>query len=231
MIHSDNTTPHPSSHYDCDVRQTIPYYETMHHEAIDLVLTVRPDVRVWLDTGCGTGYLPYLALKCFPHTRFVLADPAPAMLAEAARRLDGIDEGRVQLLPAVASEALFQYVGAVQPQVITAVMCHHYLQKKERGRALRACFDLLEPKGLFVAFENVAAATDEGVQWGLERWARYQTGQGRTAQAVADHVRRYNSAYFPITVGEHVDLLRQTGFRTVELFWFSHMQAGLYAVK
>jgi tRNA (cmo5U34)-methyltransferase len=32
-------------------------------------------------------------------------------------------------------------------------------------------------------------------------------------------------------VPEHLALLRETGFKTVELFWKSHMQAGFYAVK
>jgi len=32
-------------------------------------------------------------------------------------------------------------------------------------------------------------------------------------------------------VDEHLGLLRRAGFRNVDLFWLSHMQAGFYAVK
>jgi tRNA (cmo5U34)-methyltransferase len=45
------------------------------------------------------------------------------------------------------------------------------------------------------------------------------------------HAARFNSEYFPVTVQEHLTLLRETGFKTAELFWKSHMQAGFYAIK
>ena len=56
-------------------------------------------------------------------------------------------------------------------------------------------------------------------------------GQGRSEETVAQHLMRCNSAYYPITVREHIDLLQATGFRLVELYWYAQMQAGLYAVK
>jgi tRNA (cmo5U34)-methyltransferase len=37
--------------------------------------------------------------------------------------------------------------------------------------------------------------------------------------------------YFPITVEEHLDLLRNCGFGAVEMFWYSYMQAGFYCIK
>ena len=83
----DNATPHKSSEYDWKVRQTIPFYETMHREIIDVVKTVRLDVKSWLDTGCGTGYLIELALPVFPNTRFMLADPSEEMIQQARNRL------------------------------------------------------------------------------------------------------------------------------------------------
>ena len=76
----DNTTPHTSFDYDGHVRQTIPFYETMHREAVDLVHRAKPGASCWLDTGCGTGYLVELALPLFPQTQFLLADPSAAML-------------------------------------------------------------------------------------------------------------------------------------------------------
>jgi hypothetical protein len=97
-----------------------------------------------LDTGCGTGYLVELALPVFPQTRFILADPAQAM---------------------------------------------------------------------------------------LERWGRFQVRAGRSPAVVESHVQRFGSGYFPITVDEHLRLLTETGFRIVELCWFSHMQAGFYGIK
>ena len=35
----------------------------------------------------------------------------------------------------------------------------------------------------------------------------------------------------PITAEEHLDALAQAGFGVVEIFWYSQMQAGFYAMK
>ena len=52
-----NKTPYKAAAYDRNVRQTLPYYEIIHEEIIDLVQAIHPGVMCWLDTGCGTGAL------------------------------------------------------------------------------------------------------------------------------------------------------------------------------
>jgi tRNA (cmo5U34)-methyltransferase len=221
----DNTTPHKSSNYDRNVRQTIPFYETMHWQVIDLVKSARPDVACWLDTGCGTGYLAEIALPVFPRTCFILADPSEAMLQQARKRLQS---ARLKFLQPVGSQDL-DVDAAVQ--VVTAIQCHHYLRAPERQRAVQSCYRVLEPGGLFITSENVAPYTDQGIAIGLERWKHFQIEQGRAPSTVENHLKRFNTAYFPITVSEHLTLLKTTGFQAVELFWLSHVQAGFYAVK
>jgi len=49
----DNIIPHRSSEYDSKVKKTIPFYENFHLETINLVQTIDPNVKKWLDTGSG----------------------------------------------------------------------------------------------------------------------------------------------------------------------------------
>ena len=50
-------------------------------------------------------------------------------------------------------------------------------------------------------------------------------------EAEADkQVERYGREFLPITVEENLAALTQTGFSVVELFWYSHIQAGFYAI-
>lgn len=226
---SDNTTPHRTSEYDTSVRQTIPHYEALHCEILEWAVVLRPDVTCWLDTGCGTGYLIEQALPEFPQTHFVLTDPSEAMLARAHERLAG--ESRVRFLSPVTSAGLRGYVGEIQPQLITAVLCHHYVRPEERVASVTACYELLAPGGVLIVVENCAPRSEAGIAAALECWGRFQMSQGRSPEVVADHLKRYDSAYFPITVDAHLDLLHATGFQTVELFWYTYIQAGFYAVK
>ena len=226
----DNSTPHDASDYDEEIFKTVPFYHLFHTETIDLVRTILSDVPVWLDTGCGTGYLVEQALPLLPNTRFLLADPASAMLDWARVRLARFPSARVRFLGAVASEGLVGVVSEA-PQVITAIQCHHYGGDEVRKRATDTCFRLLEKGGLYVTFENIRPDNSRAVEIGLDRWCHFQRKGGRSQQAVEEHRSRFNRNYFPITIAQHLELLRFTGFSVVEIFWLSHMQAGFYAIK
>ena len=231
MAKSDNTTPYTADEYDKSVRQTIPYYEIIQSETVDLVRTIKPEVNCWLDTGCGTGYLVEIALPRFPQTIFVLTDPSGLMLKQAKNRLKGLPEKRVKYLPPTPSGSLNIYKNEIHPQIITAILSHHYLQKPQRYQATQVCYQLLDKDGVFITIENVTPVTQQGVSLGLDKWKRFQVEHGRSKSEAEEHVRRFNSAYFPISIEEHLNLLRETGFKSIELFWMSYMQAGFYAVK
>jgi tRNA (cmo5U34)-methyltransferase len=131
----------------------------------------------------------------------------------------------------VSSQDLPSHLDGVAPPVITAIQAHHYLQPPERRRAVEACYRVLAGGGLFITFENVAPRTRSGIRLGLERWKHFQIQQGRSPEVVAQHLNRFDTRYFPITVDQHLELLAEVGFRMLELFWFSQMQAGFYGLK
>jgi tRNA (cmo5U34)-methyltransferase len=231
MANPDNTTPHKAKAYDRSVRQAIPFYKTIQLETVDMVKALKPEATCWLDTGCGTGYLIESALPYFPETSFILTDPSEPMLKQAMKRLKGLPKKQVRYLPRIPSENLLTYKGKVHPDVITAILCHHYLKKAQRRQATEACFQLLSKGGIFITVENIAPDTRQGISAALKRWKWFQIEHGRAPAVVEEHIKRFNTKYFPITMEEHFQLLRETGFKVVELFWMSHIQAGFYAIK
>ena len=227
----DNLTAHKASEYDQKVRQTIPFYDTIHAEVTRLVKLIRPEVKCWVDTGCGTGRVAEQALRDFPAAEFILADPSEAMLVQTRGRLTNYDSARLTILPPIGSADLELHVANNTADVITAIQCHHYMQRPERIKALRACREVLKPGGLFITFENIAPRTAEGVRFGLAAWKHFLMDNGRTEQEADQQIARYGKELLPITAEEHLDALAQAGFGVVEIFWYSQMQAGFYAIK
>jgi len=228
---NDNATAHPAHQYDAGVRQVIPFYDTIRGETLDLVRMIAGEPARWVDTGAGTGTLVELALAAFPRTQFVLADPSEAMLGQARLRLGKVNPGRVTLLPAMGSAGLSRVEPPLRVEVVTAILCHHYLTPPERQAAVQACYDILTPGGLLVVFENVECDSPRGRAVGLARWRRFQLQQGRTPEEVDQHLARFGTELKPIRIAAHLELLRAVGFTTAELFWRAHMQAGFYAIK
>jgi tRNA (cmo5U34)-methyltransferase len=153
------------------------------------------------------------------------------MVEQAQERLADGEGARVTFLQPAGSEVLEAQVARDSCDVVTSVLCHHYLRAPEHAEAVRACYRLLAPEGLFVTFENVMPRTDAGVRIGLERWGRFQVASGRSTETVSAHLERFDRNYFPLTLDEHFALMHEIGFRTVEIFWLSHVQAGFYAIK
>jgi tRNA (cmo5U34)-methyltransferase len=230
MPGSDNTTPHFSKDFDHEVRNTIPYYESFHKETINIIKATAIEPDIWLDTGCGTGSLIELAIEKFPHTKFILSDPSARMLDQARKKLSKYPKDRLKFLDPIPTQE-FSSESFKKADVVTAIQSHHYLSPKDRLKATKVCYDILNEYGVYITFENTRPATDKGIEIGREYWKNFQLSRGRSGERAENHMERFDVGYFPITIAEHLKLLGKTGFRVVELLWFSYMQAGFYAIK
>jgi len=115
--------------------------------------------------------------------------------------------------------------------VITAIQSHHYLSLDERYHAIKSCYNNLNENGVYLAFENIRPLTKKGTEIGKEYWKKFQISKGKTVEEAENHIKRFDVEYFPITIEEHLSLLRKIGFSAVEIFWYSYMQAGFYCIK
>lgn len=226
---SDNSTPHLASQYDAQIRDTIPYYDDFHRETIHFIKAIGMNPKLWLDTGCGTGLFVEQAFDIFKETIFILADPSPEMMNEAKNKLQKKKEGgRIRFLDPVSTENLTLKLRA---DVITAIQSHHYSSQAIREKATMTCYGLLKNKGLYITFENIRPFSKKGIENAKKYWSAFQLSKGKDVETVRNHIKRFDSEYFPITVEKHLKLLRASGFQTVELFWYSCMQAGFYCIK
>jgi tRNA (cmo5U34)-methyltransferase len=216
--------------YDSHITATIPYYQAFNDEIVNLVRAAGREPVLWLDTGCGTANLVGQAAKVFPRTRFILADPSAEMLQEAKEKMQNEAIVNYQVLAPCGTQEISLPKGE-SPDVISAVLCHHYLDKQGRKNATERCFHLLTGGGLYITFENIRPLSGAGTEIGLANWQRFQIERGKSAETAASHIKRFGIEYFPIGIEEHLSLLKKTGFKIVELLWFSYLQAGFYAIK
>lgn len=230
MTPTNNTTPHLAQDYDKHISCTIPYYQSFHQETINIIKAIGNEPKIWLDTGCGTGSLIKMAIDEFPQTCFILGDPSPDMLEQAKEKLSEYPKKRLKFLKPTPSQDISPEI-CQKVDVITAIQSHHYLSPEDGKKAFNTCYKLLNDNGVFITFENIRPATDEGIQIGKENWKNFQLYYGRDEKTVDDHLKRFNTEYFPITINEHFKLLKESGFKVVEILWFSYMQAGFYAIK
>ena len=225
MLHqNDNTTPMPAAEYDENINRTIPYYNEFYVQTFDVVTQCGYSQLDWLDLGCGTGTLEEKAFREFPSARFTAVDPSEKMLEQARIKLAGHD---VHYINKKSQEISFLECF----NVVTAIQSHHYMKEEERREAVKRVYDALRDGGIFICFENVVPESETVKKQELLRWGRYQQRHGKTEAEALAHNARCGTSYFPLTVREHIDLLKSTGFTDVHVFWYSYMQMGVYAFR
>lgn len=220
----DNRSAYNSNVYDANIINTLPYYREYHNQIMDLVRAMGLKDISWLDTGCGTGTLCSRVLEERDDVRFTLCDPSEQMLERAKEKLQGRD---IRFLNVQSQDLTFDS----EFDVVTAVQCHHYLKPDARRTAVMNCCRALKENGVFVTFENIKMTTGESDSIALKRWENFLSDHLNDPEKVAHHMNRRGVEVFPITIEEHIKLLRKCGFKSVDVLWTSYLQAGFWAIK
>ncbi|MBO4637074.1 MAG: methyltransferase domain-containing protein [Clostridiales bacterium] len=221
---NDNRSAYNSDIYDEKIVSTLPYYREYHNQIIDLIRAMCISDIKWLDTGCGTGTLAKKVLESRSDVSFTLCDPSEQMLQEAKKKLKGRD---IEYIAQPSQSLSF----SSEFDVVTAVQCHHYLKPEARRVAVENCYRALKDNGVFITFENIKMTSAVSDSYALKRWENFLSDHLGSQEAVDHHINRRGVEVFPITVEEHLKLLRSTGFRSADVLWTSYLQAGFWAVK
>ena len=224
---TDNSSAYNACVYDQSIINTLPYYTEFFKQITDLVEKSGKTDISWLDTGCGTGTMACNVLSQRKDVAFTLCDPSENMLEEAKAKLSAKTSIDITYINKCSQELDFTN----RFDVITAVQCHHYLQPDEREVATRKCFEALKDNGIYITFENIRMSTEESDRIALDRWTDFIRTNFQDEEKVRKHVARRGTEVHPITIEEHLALLRKCGFKSVNLLWTSYLQAGFWAIK
>ncbi|MDE7207625.1 MAG: methyltransferase domain-containing protein [Lachnospiraceae bacterium] len=221
---SDNTSAFHALEYDEKIKKTLPYYEDFYKQVIDFVKIRFDKSLTWLDVGCGTGKMAEVAFRTVAIEKFVFCDNSVNMIEIAKQRFESENAE-------FTTSSILELRNTISFDVITAIQVFHYFAREERISAIKKCYEMLQPNGIFVTFENFAPYSEVGKKLFLERWKLYQLSQGKDIDECSRHIGRYGKEYFPISISEHLNVLKQCGFENVEIIWVSNMQVGLLGIK
>jgi len=222
----DNQSAFCAEEYDEKICRTLPYYEDIYDQIVDLIGAFgKKDIK-WLDVGCGTGKMAEVVQNRLSVKRLVLCDRSDKMLSIAKVKLASYS-GTMEFVNCSAQGLTYDNTF----DVVTAVQVNHYMNWKNRVLSIQNCYNTLDENGIYITFENVAPFSEIGKDVSLKRWKRYQINKGLSEKESEKHIQRYGKEYFPITIAEHLEIMRNIGFKAVEIFWLSYMQIGLWGIK
>lgn len=220
---SEESHPSPEE-YDARIRKTIPQYDMLLDDALDVAVHAGIEVRYWVDVGAGTGNMAIKALSRFPRAKFTLLDISSEMLALAKRKM-GSDSSYVH----GSSDRM--KIPDMSADVVTCIQSNHYYDEEGHAKVLSECFRILRPGGMLIVSENVASRFEAGYKVARARLKDFLIDGGRTEDEAEQFLDRYGVEYHPHTVDEHLRLLESAGFEDAEVFFYSYGQAGFFAFR
>jgi len=208
-----------------DVRNAIP----LAAEQIDVLRRVvrhaLPDVKRFLDLGCGDGILGRTVLADYPDAAGVFLDFSEYMIETARRKAN--NRQAVFVVQSFAERNWSQSVREHGPfdLVVSGLAIHHLTDERKR-ELYQELFDLMAPGGLFLNLEHVTL----GSEWAKEAydelfvdslWMQHQRRGGvKSRAALAEEWRhRLGKAKdIPAPVELQCKWLEEIGFADVDCF-------------
>jgi tRNA (cmo5U34)-methyltransferase len=189
---------------------------------------VNPHATDILDIGCGAGNYTLKLLQELPGLNAALIDLSQPMLERALQRVQGATTGKVT---ATQADVRQFSLGELRFDIIFAAAVFHHLRDDGEWREVfTKCYAALKPGGSLWISDLIEHSTPpvQALMW--KRYGEY-LAQVKDAQ-YRDHVFAYiEQEDSPRPLLFQMDLLREVGFRSVEILHKNSCFAAFGAIK
>ncbi len=141
-----------ASRYDVQRKWIIPEMDDYYSAAVWAAECKNPQPAI-LDIGAGTGLFSALMLQKFPGAKLTLVDLSEAMLGIARERF----AGRKDVRYITGDYSTVDFAGPCD--LICSALSIHHLERDDKHRLYRKCYDALRPGGMFVNVDQVLGET------------------------------------------------------------------------
>jgi tRNA (cmo5U34)-methyltransferase len=193
-----------------------------------MAAAITPSATYLLDIGCGAGNYTLKILQHLPNLNVTLVDLSKPMLDRAVQRVRPATNGEIKTAQADIRD--FDLGDSQFDIVVAAAVFHHLREDSEWSSVFRKCHRALRPGGAIWISDLVAHPNREAQ---AVMWARYgkyleQLGGPEYREKVFAYIEQEDT---PRSVMYQVDLLREVGFREVEILHKNGSFAAFGAVK
>lgn len=229
----DNTNPTGAWEFNGEVaacfanmlERSIPDYRSMRALVYNAgERFVKPDTLI-VDVGCSTGLAvePFVT-KHRDENDFLLIDNAPAM-AQACRERFGSE-------PAVTVKEgnLWEFLPFEdRASLVLSVLSMQFMPTAYRRFMLRQICESIVDGGALIYVEKVVAGSLDDLM--VDLYYQMKRENGYTDEQIMAKRRSLENVLSPLEPEWNEDLLKEAGFRRVQMFWRCLNFCGLIAVK
>ena len=194
----------------------------------EIAARTAPRAKDVLDVGCGAGNYTLKLLARLPNLNCTLLDLSSNMLKRAAERIMPATSGRVAVLQGDVRE--LELPSGRFDIVMAGAVLHHLREEREWEHVFRKIYDAVRPGGCFLISDLIVHSNPPVEQYMWERYEEYINGveSPETFESIRQTIAKEDS---PRSLPFQLDLMRQIGFKHVDVFHKNALFASFGGVK
>lgn len=213
--------------FEAHVRKSVPFYDELQRMVVELSDYFVRDQSVIYDLGSSTGAtLDLLAAHhaAKENAQFIGVDLSESMVQEAQAR---VKQPNVRFIHKNVMDVEF----APPANFVISLYTLQFLTLTERRQLLRRINAGMIEGGALLMAEKTRAENSFFEDVWLELHWDFKRRQGLTPEQILEKANSLRGVLNPLTTEENLDLLFQTGFSRVEVFFKWYNWTGFLALK
>ena len=212
--------------------RSIPQYDIMRQSVSDLVYDVintcpRKGYFSVLDVGCSDGLMIQSLLDKFNGDGYYTGiDVSEPMLKKASERFLNNNNVRIMNHDIKTGTPSSKY------DIITSILTLQFVPINYRQQIIQNIYDgLNSARGCFIFVEKILGETAYLDSLMVKNYHEYKRQHGYSAEDIERKRLSLEGVLVPVTNNWNIDLLKQAGFRQIDVFWRWMNFVGYIAIK
>ncbi|MFA1623398.1 carboxy-S-adenosyl-L-methionine synthase CmoA [Rhizobium mongolense] len=215
--------------FDDMVSRSVPFYEEMQRMVCELARDfARPDTNLY-DIGCSTA-TTLLMLDAFldQGVNFIGIDNAPEMLEKAEAK---IKQAGTQRPIDLRVGDLHQGLAMTNASVVTMLLTLQFVRPLYRERVIKGIHSGLTDQGCLLLIEKLTSEDTMFNRLFIDHYYDFKRRNGYSEIEISKKREALENVLIPYRLEENIQLLKETGFRQIEVFFRWYNFCGIIAVK
>ena len=220
-----------ASVFDDMLGRSVPFYAEMQRMIAELSSDYAAEGTSIYDLGCSTGTTILQIAESIPperNVRYVGVDSSPEMLEKARLKLAEAEFDRPFDLECAD---LNQGVRIDNASVVLMVLTLQFIRPLYRQRLVRSIYEGMTENGALILVEKVLGENSEFNRLFIHHYYEMKRENGYSDLEIAQKREALENILIPYRLEENKELLREQGFRHVDIFFKWYNFCAIIATK
>ncbi len=217
MKKSDNVKTHfeeEAKEFDEIILKLIPHYKDMINALVSSIPFDHDNSIRVLDLGCGTGTVTKTLKEQFKNARITCLDLAENMIEMAKIKLQGYND-----IDYVLGDFYDYNFNERYDVIVSSLALHHLVTDEDKKDFYIKIYDALTQGGIFLNADVVLGSNSYAQKLYINKWKEFMNLSVDMKEIEEKWIPAAEEEDHPAKLIDHIDWLREIGFKDVDVIW------------